>query len=322
MEKAESVIIASPYLSGNIITYWREKMVSEDKANFTIIYDIGNEQEGRVSGLEGRVDEKIKSKITWRHCNRLHTKFYYFKFKKGYSFYHGSANFTNYGLGQNGHSANRNKELLTKISDKKYEEEINKLVESYLTYDEVIPIYIENSREWEIPPVPIQGIIKEYDDIIKRLEKHETYEHVNSNTILKNEKNPLKYVSGLFRSKNYKYIKVHTTNDTNSPNFTISRQELKWFLGNFLKANCKSNNRKLLFVIKEDGIATGRLTVLEVKPVDLFDLFATSKKSKKVYIGDKLSVSINTVKTEDGYFLNRYSKNIEVRSTFVPEEEK
>ena len=53
--------------------------------------------------------------------------------------------------------------------------------------------------------------------------------------------------------KNYKYIKVHTTNDTNSPNFTISRQELKWFLGNFLKANCKSNNRKLLFVIKEDG---------------------------------------------------------------------
>ena len=70
-------------------------------------------------------------------------------------------------------------------------------------------------------------------------------------------------MSGLFRSKNYKYIKVHTTNDTNSPNFTISRQELKWFLGNFLKANCKSNNGKLLFVIKEDGIATGRLTVLK-----------------------------------------------------------
>ena len=95
------------------------------------------------------------------------------------------------------------------------------MVESYLKYDEVIPNYIENSSEWELPPVPIQGIIKEYDDIIKRLEKHESYVHVNSNTILKNEWDPLKYVSGLFRSKNYKYIKVHTTNDTISPNFTI-----------------------------------------------------------------------------------------------------
>ena len=149
-----------------------------------------------------------------------------------------------------------------------------------------------------------------------------SYNHINSNTILKNERDPLKYVSGLFRSKNYKYIKVHTTNDTISPSFTIPRQELKWFLGNYLKANCKGKNRKLLFVIKEDGIATGRLTVIEVKPPDLFDLFATSNKSKKVYIGDKLSVSINIVKKGDCYFLNRYSKDIKVRSIFVPAEEK
>ena len=54
IEKAESVIIASPYLSGNIITYWREKMISEDKANFTIIYDIGNEQEGRAKWFRGK----------------------------------------------------------------------------------------------------------------------------------------------------------------------------------------------------------------------------------------------------------------------------
>ncbi|QHS23452.1 NgoFVII family restriction endonuclease [Virgibacillus sp. MSP4-1] len=307
LKHAKEVVIVSPYLSANIITHWRRLFKEKDKINFTIVYDIGNEKEGRNSGLEGWLDEDVKSSITWRYCERVHTKFYYFRFNNGYAFYHGSANFTNSGLGsKNGNPSSRNFELITRIKDKRAKEDITNLIDLYKDCMEATPVHNRKTGEWCVPEI-VEGKRMEFQKILERLKLADKYFNIDSDVVLNGDNDPLGFVKGLFGTKNNHTLKMHTTNNISNPSFTLSRQELKWFLGSFLKQNCTKAKRKLLLVIKEHGTWDGKLTVIYVNPKLLFDFLAGSRRSKKVYF-DKDSITINVKKKDDTYFINRYSR--------------
>src|SRR5699024_8310288 len=100
MKKANRVIIVSPYLNMDTIKYWRSLSPVRNAGSFTIIYDIGKEQEGLINGIVGSPQIEIQKKVEWRRYDKLHAKLYYFGFGDGYAFYHGSANFTDRGIGE------------------------------------------------------------------------------------------------------------------------------------------------------------------------------------------------------------------------------
>ena len=161
LKRAKKVVLISPFLSVNVIKEWRDACKNIPCEDFTIVYDI-NEDSGEGKYLPGKNDEELIESITWKRFERLHSKIYYFEFDKGYSFYHGSANLMNYGVGNKGEGKEieRNIEIMSRLTNES---------SSGKNIQEIIKYYKEKSID-EVPsfvgnPNPDQSI----DDILRLL---------------------------------------------------------------------------------------------------------------------------------------------------------
>ncbi|RRJ63971.1 hypothetical protein EHV15_14300 [Paenibacillus oralis] len=281
VKKAKQVIIVSPYLSMETIRYWRNLCSARNAASFTVIFDIRDEQEGPRNGITGQPQKEVEERIEWRQYDRLHAKLYYFEFNEGYAFYHGSANFTDRGLGESSDRINYNVEVMSRITVDDNVESVRETIRHFLDYSKPCkPIY--KKGQWIKGKVTEESKIMEFKQILKRIYREEVYFPEKAESLNDFEKMPLSFFKGLFVSKNHRYLKMHTTINDKSAIFTIFRQELKWFLGNFEKRKCLSSNRQLLLVIKYDGLWNGRLSAFHIRPLQLFELLADSKRIQKL----------------------------------------
>jgi hypothetical protein len=105
---------------------------------------------------------------------------------------------------------------------------------------------------------------------------------------------------------------MHTSNrkDTDRAFFSLTKTEIEWFLGGFVKRNCKGTNRRLVFVWKLDGYWNKRLLIVEVHPADLFGLFVKSNGKKEKITTETVGVSL--VRKNGDYYLTRRNREIKI----------
>lgn len=318
LKRAKVALLISPFLSLNVIREWRKSAENVLNENFTIIYDLEETSTGEEKGLHGEADDELIPLIKWKRCKGLHSKVYYFEFEGGYSFYHGSANLTNRGVGsiERDYELSRNIEIMSRITG---DISLNQSIQDIIAYyngisEEEVPYFDYEKSIWKSSPTKrvLDGIIKEYQGLIERLEPDSTYEPANSRYVLGNGDSNLTKVQGFFKSGNNRMIKFHTTNKAgNKAEFTISKVELKWFLGDFLKSNSKTKSKRLYLVWKLDGSFKGRLIIFRLYPLNIFDLFKESNRQKKLHIPYN-SVTLSIVEEDEGYVLKRYNSCITI----------
>lgn len=324
--RAKKVVIVSPFLSFNVIKEWRELAQHISMENFTIVYDIDETLQHNEERLEGDVDNGVISSITWRRLKALHSKIYYFEFEEGFSFYHGSANFTNRGVGSLVNETNfiRNIEIVSRIKDEPSMcGRIQELVNYYIKVSESEAPFFDNEKKiWTSKPdvETSVGIIKEYKKLLCRLEKDAIYEPASSSIVLgrtqmgRTQSRKIKKVQGFFKSKNNRTIKFHTNNkgkEGNTAVFTISKVELKWFLGDFQKVNTNTKYRKLYLVWKIEGDFSGRLIVFRIFPFNIFNLLRKSNRQKKIKVSQN-SVRLTVVEKNGAYYLRYHTSFLEI----------
>lgn len=312
LRSAEEVIIVSPYVSTNIVQEWRRHTRHLDRSKFTIVYGCNSEQQEQF--LFGKYNKSLIESCTWKRYERLHSKIFFIRGKGQFSFYFGSANFTNQGIGApHVEPESRNYELVSRLRlDNAEIDNYQSIISPYLEVDDWMPLESEVYSE-PAAARPDPGIVQEYQMILQRKKDGHMYhplpkKQIANHAILGRENRFL----GFYRSRSGITMKMHTSNrlDGDRAFYSISKTELEWFLGGFVKRNCKGTSRRLVFVWKLDGYWNKRLLIAEVYPSELFELFLNQNRGKEKITTETVGISL--IVREDGVYLTRRNKEIKI----------
>lgn len=322
---AEEVIIVSPYVSTNVVKEWRSQTKHLDKKCFTIVYGCNNDQDEKF--LYGTYNEKLFQQCTWKRMESLHSKIFFIRSKYKFSFYYGSANFTNQGIGgPNVDMEHRNVELVSRVTgDHSEMETFLSIIAPYVEAEDWFPTKEEVTTEKvqvDVPEDSTNGIVQEYRKILSRKKDGQMYRVAGRKSIANNPilKKGTRFL-GFFRSASGIVMKMHTSNLVSSGRiyFSLDETELEWFLGGFEKKNCKGTQRRIVLVWKKDGYWNGELYFIELYPMDLFELFSKSSRQKKLKVKTD-SVSISLVIKNKEVFLVRRNKELQVNEKRIQKE--